>query len=260
MFIPTPATFLWVVKKFHLRYWRGLTVSRIYKNLAKSIATSVGHLRHQQKNIKTTKQTESTNNLAESLDVSPNHEPYNTCTDTMYARMSSTSDKGKTYSNQTVKLPLQSSRGHNYVFILYDYDYNAIMSVALKYLQAKSIVDTLQHFFDQLKDNGYTPELHIINNECSDLFKNSFQNITLASNVLPSHSNRQNLSEHAIQTWKHNLISGISTCDTDLHPAEWYHLMHQWDITINLLRYSQHQPNSPHTPVYTETSTSIVAL
>ena len=78
------------------------------------------HLRHQQKNIKTKKQIESEISLVEYIDVSPSQEPPNPRTNTMYSSMASTSDICKTYSNRTGKSPLQYSRGHNYMFILYD--------------------------------------------------------------------------------------------------------------------------------------------
>ena len=159
----------------------------------------------------------------------------------MYTSMASTSDIRKTYSDQTVKFPLQSSRGHNYVFILYGYDYNAIVSVPLKNRQAKLIADAWQNFFSQLKDNGYTPDLHIIDNECSELLKNSFRKYNINFQRVPPHSHQQNSAEHAIQTWKHHLIAGLATCGLDFLPAEWYRIMPQCNITINLLRSSGRQ-------------------
>ena len=78
----------------------------------------MGHLRHQQKNFKTPKKIESAIPLPKSLDVPPYQEPSNPRTNTMYVSMGSTSDLRTKYSHQTGKFPLQSSKGHNYVFIL----------------------------------------------------------------------------------------------------------------------------------------------
>ena len=74
-----------------------------------------------------TKQIESAIPLAESLNVFPSRETFNPRTNTIYSRMAYTSDLHKKYSDQTGKSPLQSSRGKNYVFILYNYDSNTIM-------------------------------------------------------------------------------------------------------------------------------------
>ena len=92
MFIPTQATLLRSVKEDHFISLMGLTVSLIYKHLAKSIATSMGYLRHQEKDIKTTKRIESTTTTEESIDLSPSQELSNRRTNTMYSIISSTSD------------------------------------------------------------------------------------------------------------------------------------------------------------------------
>jgi hypothetical protein len=39
---------------------------------------------------------------------------------------------GKIYTDQTGKFPVLSSRGNKYLFVLYDYDSNAIMAEPIK--------------------------------------------------------------------------------------------------------------------------------
>ena len=80
----------------------------------------MGHIRHQHKNINPKKQIESSITLAEYINVSPSQEPSNPCINTIYASMISTSDLLRTHSDKTGQLPLQSYRGHNFVFILYN--------------------------------------------------------------------------------------------------------------------------------------------
>ena len=48
-------------------------------------------------------------------------------------------EKGKTYSDQTRRFPYQSLRGNKYIFILYDYDSNAILQEELKDRPASSL-------------------------------------------------------------------------------------------------------------------------
>jgi hypothetical protein len=48
-FSPTPSTYLWAVQRNHFNSFPGLTPALIMKHLAKSLATSKGHLRMQQK-------------------------------------------------------------------------------------------------------------------------------------------------------------------------------------------------------------------
>ena len=89
----------------------------------------------QQLNIQSTKITTDLP-LEDSLDVSPSQEPHNQCTHVVFATILPANDLQKSYSDQTGKSPVQSSRGYQYVMIMYDYDSNAILSQPLKSRQA----------------------------------------------------------------------------------------------------------------------------
>jgi hypothetical protein len=225
MFSLTPSTFLRAITKGHFTSWPGLTISLIYKHLTKSIATSVGHLRMQQRNYQSTKT--SVKPLQDNLDISPPQEKDNPLTNTMYANFVSTHTIHKTYSDQTGKFIIQSSRGNNYVFILYDYDSNSILSIPLKNRQAKSIADAWKLCYIHLKNNGHAPDLHILDNECSDLLKAAFHKYNIDLQRVPPHSHRRNAAERAIQTWKNHFLSGLATCVPDYPATEWDRLMPQ---------------------------------
>ena len=60
----------------------------------------------------------------------------------IYANFISTHTMRKTYSDQTGKFIIQSSQGNNYIFILYYYDSNSILSIPIKNRQAKYIAGT----------------------------------------------------------------------------------------------------------------------
>ena len=89
----------------------------------------------QQSNLKYTKLHTSVS-LATSLDVQLNQKPRNAETNMLFALLLSTSDIHKYYSDQTRKFPVNSSRGYQYVFILYEYDSNTILYKLLKTRQA----------------------------------------------------------------------------------------------------------------------------
>jgi hypothetical protein len=71
-FSPLPSTFLRAVQCGHFKSWPGLTMTLITKHLAKSLATSKGHLRMEQQNIQSTKITTNLD-LATSLNIIPSH-------------------------------------------------------------------------------------------------------------------------------------------------------------------------------------------
>jgi hypothetical protein len=96
---------------------------------------------------------------------------------------------------------------------------------------------------EQLQTNGYAPELHILDNECSDELKRAFQKYSVAFQRVPTHVHRRNATERAIQTWKNHFCSALATCDPKFPLTEWDLLMPQADNTLNLLRSSRRQPN-----------------
>jgi hypothetical protein len=181
--------------------------------------------------------------MATSLDVSPSQEPRNTLTNIVFAVIVSTSDISKSYSDQTGKFPVQSSRGYNYVMILYHYDSNAILSKPLKTRQAGELTKAWTALHTRLQLNGYAPNLHILDNECSEDLKNAFQKHQVDFQRVPPHvHHRRNSAERAIQTWKNHFCAGLATCDPKFPLTEWDLLMPQADIMLNLLRSWRRQP------------------
>jgi hypothetical protein len=59
--------------------------------------------------------------------------------------------------------------------ILYDYHSNVILSKPLKPRQASELTNAWTSLYTQLQSNGYAPELHIVDNECSDELKKAFR-------------------------------------------------------------------------------------
>jgi hypothetical protein len=242
-FSPIPSTFLRAIQRGHFKSWPGLTPSLITKHLSKSLATSKGHLRMQQKNIRSTKPLTADLPIATSLDFSPSQDLHNPRTHIVFPTIINTTNLQKSYSDQTGKFPIQSSRGHNYVMILYDYDSNAILSIPLKTRQASELTQAWTTLHTKLQHNGYAPTLHILDNECSDDLKKAFRKYDVDFQRVPPHSHRRNAAEQAIQTWKNHFCSGLATCDPKFPLTEWDLLMPQADLTLNLLRSSLCQPN-----------------
>ena len=137
-FSPQYSTFLRAIQCGHFDSCPGLTTTLITKHLAKSLAISKGHLRMEQQNIQSTKITANLD-LATSLEIIPSQEQSNPRTNVVFAAILIEAELRKSYSDQTGKFPVQSSRGYNYIMILYDYDSNIILSKPLKTLQASEL-------------------------------------------------------------------------------------------------------------------------
>ena len=143
LFSPSPSTLLRAVRNGHLTTFPSLYTELITKHLPKSLTTSTGHMRMQQKGIRSTKPQpiDPAIPIETSLDIAPTQEPQNIKTDDIYITIVSEESAKKSYSDQTGKFPHQSSRGNEYVFILYSYDSNSIHSVPIPNRQAATIRD-----------------------------------------------------------------------------------------------------------------------
>ena len=213
------------------------------KHLPPSVATSRGHQRSIQQNLRSTKRVLPPIPLATSLDIAPSSLSGNPRTHLAFTQLVDMKIFSQSYSDQTGRFPVQSSRGNNYIFIMYDFDSNAILSVALPDRRGSSINHAWMKIFTKLSNNGYRPTLHILDNECSHDLKRSFAKNNVDFQRVPPHQHRRNAAERAIQTWKNHFISGLSSTDPSFPLTAWDHLLPQCDITLNLLRSSRRQPN-----------------
>ena len=237
-FSPVTSTFDRAIIRGHYTTWPGISSSLITKHLEKSTSTSKGHLRMQQKNTKSTKV------IAAPIDtdIAPPQEKENKKTQNVFVIMQDTKELNRSYSDQTGRFPVQSSRGNNYVMVVYSYDSNAILTEALPNRQGSVITKAWQKTHDRLKENGYAPSIHILDNECSQDLKKAFKKNNIDFQRVPPHSHRRNAAERAIQTWKNHFIAGLSSCDPNFPLSEWDHLLPQAELTLNLLRSSRRQP------------------
>lgn len=109
-------------------------------------------------------------------------------------------------------------------------------------------VNLVEKVFDILNTNGYTPTLHILDNECSTDMKKSFTKNNVTFQRVPPDVHRRNAAERAIQTWKNHFIAGLASTDPSFPLNAWDHLLPQCNLTLNLLRSSRRQPRlSAHT-------------
>ena len=63
--------------------------------------------------------------------------------------------------------------------------------------------------YEQLKAHGETPNIHILDNECSQDMKNMFKDEQVEYQLVPPHIHRRNAAERAICTYKNHLIAEL---------------------------------------------------
>jgi hypothetical protein len=131
-FSPSTSTFIDAIQAGYLITWPGLTAAMVSKHLPKSLATAKGHMDQQRKNTRSTqiKLEHDSHNVA---DNQPPTEDLGTTTHVAFVSLIDTAaETGKMYTDITGRFPVQSNRGYKYIFVLYDYDSNAILVEPIK--------------------------------------------------------------------------------------------------------------------------------
>ena len=249
---PAVSTLLRAIRRGHLTTFPQLTTHLISKHLPKSIATTLGHQDQESKNLRSTSLLEpppiNSNLDFHDDDFAPVLEPrsHQIC-----ASLVSQQTLLKSYSDQTGKFPIPSSRGNHYIFVLYNQDTNSIHAVALPNRQAASIRDAWETTHKILVQQGHPPALHILDNECSQDLKNSFMKYNIQFQRVPPKEHRVNAAERAIRTFKNHFISTLINVDSHFPLTDWDRLLPQTVLTLNLLRSSRIHPSlSAHASLF----------
>ena len=155
---PVSSTLLRAIRRGHLTTFPGLTTNLISKHLPASIATTLGHQDQEAQHLRSTSRPppslpDAAADDSEDIAPAPDEDPEKTDTPSILRphHLCSTliphQDIMKSYSDQTGKFPISSSRGNQYIFVLYHQDTNSIHTVALPNRKAASIRDAWESIY-----------------------------------------------------------------------------------------------------------------
>ena len=148
----------------------------------------------------------------------------------------------KIYSNQTGAFPYKSSRGSQYLLVMYDYESNAIVFEPLKTRQRKAMAQAFEKCCQKLKVNTTDSNMFVLDNKCSNEIKKLIKSNNANYQLVPPYQHHLNSAEKAIRTVKSHLLSGLATCHKNFPITEWDRLLPQAELTLNLLRNSRVNP------------------
>ena len=248
---PSKSIFLKAIKNGNFLSWPGLDSKLIEKHLQTPVATAKGHLDQERRNLQTTKNDQITVKIPpekiespdEFTDFFPKQDMPNERTNDVIAVITPFKQSRQAYSDQTGKFPYKSSRGNEYLLIVYDYDSNAILAEPLKSKAAASIRDGWKKIHEKLERRGVAPNLYLLDNEISHEFKKALRKYDVEYQRVPPHIHRRNAAERAIRTFKNHFLAGLASCDPKFPIYEWDRLLFQAVLTLNLLRLSRVNPN-----------------
>ena len=150
------STWIQAIEKGFYATWPGLTVQAVRRHLPKSIITTTGHLDQQRKNKQSTKEKVVTDEMSPTPTPPP---PIGTSrTQQVYAECLSIT--GKIFSDLPGRFVVPSSRGNNYLLIIYDFDSNAIEAQPIKSRSATDIVNGFKKIVELFKSRRLNPQLH----------------------------------------------------------------------------------------------------
>jgi hypothetical protein len=213
-FSPTKSTWLKAINAGYFATWLGLTVELVNKHLPKSIAKAKGHLRQERQNLRSTStplrpKTPITILDAE-FDLTLKHSD-RTRTNWVYQQAVQVS--GQIFSDQMGRFPVTSSKGHQYILVVYDYDSNHILAEPLKSRSEHKLVRAYTKLHTKLTTCGLRPLLQKLDNECPAGLKKFMKTEGVDYQLFPPHVHRTNAAKRAIGIWKDHFVAGLSSTD-----------------------------------------------
>ena len=236
---PVVSTFRTSISNGNFIGFPGIDSVSLKKHLPPSIPTAKGHLKQERQGLKSTKPVPIKSEFANECSFP------SAIAEKTYERYAclSTIDKSNTaYGDLTGRYPIQSSRGNEYVLIIYDYDGNAILQAPLKNRQAATIKEAWMNLHDRLKSSAKPPTTYIMDNEASKDLKHALSKADISYQLVPPNLHRVNAAERAIQTFKDHFLAILAGAHPDFPAHEWDRLLEQAEITLNLLRNSRANP------------------
>ena len=150
---------------------------------------------------------------------------------------------GKLCTDLTWHFPVQSSRGHKYILVTYNFDSNSIHVKLLKSRHGNDTIKAYEDIYNMLTQQGLKPQLYWLDNEASKVLKHFIDKEQIKYQLTPPHIHRRNAAEQAIHTFKNHFISGLCSVDKNFPLHLWCRLLDQAEITLNMLRMSRINPN-----------------
>ena len=180
--------------------WPGLTEKLIKKYLEKSRNTTMVHLHIRRQGLKSTKERPPDTDLEDK--IKPN---VVLCT-TVYP---STTKDENIYSDLCILFPTTSSRWEKYIYVMYVYDFNYILTAAMNNRSYTEMIISFPSFTEHLKIRGISPGFHFMDNEAYTNLKMTMTSMNIKYQLVPPSNQISDNLEREIQTFKNHFIAGM---------------------------------------------------
>ena len=248
---PTQPTWTKAIRNGHYKTWTGLTAAIAAKHFPESNETWHGHGRKIQSNLRSTKklieneiaETTNTNGetvLKETGGQNKGEGPLKGVYHVVYNLHDEM--ERKMYTDQTGTFPVRSYRGMQYVMVLIEMESNSTLVAAMRNRTSGEMVEAYQILVDRLKAGGITPTMHILDNECSEEYKQAIMKNHVNYQLVPPHDHQRNIAEKAIQVFKDHFVAVLCGTAVKFPMQLWCRILGQAEHQLNMLRKSRVNP------------------
>jgi hypothetical protein len=102
------------------------------------------------------------------------------------------------WTNQPDRFLKKSMKGSQSMMVLTESDSNAILVEPMKNRTSGEMIRAYQTLINRLRATGIAPKQHILDNECSNDFKETIKANNMTYQLVPPHDHQRNKAEKAI--------------------------------------------------------------
>ena len=127
--------------------------------------------------------------------------------------------------------------------VLFETWSNNILVEAMRSRTAAEMTRAYQVIIDRLKEKGIRPTKHILDNECSQEFKQAIKSNQMTYQLVPPNDHRRNVAEKAIQVFKDHFLAVLCGTDATFPLQLWCQILRHAEHQLNMLRKSRIHPD-----------------
>jgi hypothetical protein len=246
---PTKPTWLAAIKNKHFTSWPGLTLDAARKHFPNSKETHKGHGKKTPSSLRSTKTKQGP--LFDNCDDAFGDEqeaqlPLRPVKKekTISYRILDWADEAtkKNWSDQPGRFPKKSSKGNQYIMVLTESDSDVILVETMKNCSSGEMIWAYQKLIDRLHATAIVPKHHILDNKCSDEFKETIKCNKMTYQLVPPHNHHHNHTKKAIQTFKDHFVAILCRAGKEFPLNLWDLLLPQAENTLTMLCPSRMTP------------------
>ena len=98
--------------------------------------------------------------------------------------------------------------------VVFEIDSNVILVESMRNRTSGEMVKSYQTFGNRLKEQGFEPKMHVLDNECSAEFKEAIAKNGMEYQPVPPHNHLRNIVKKALQTFKDPFVAVL--CETNV--------------------------------------------